>query len=367
MTHRLSLGSIFLLVPLMLILSSCKNKDNVLAPPPAGPAWLTFRHATTPGLLDDNINGISLGAGGNIWVATDSGASDFSIGNWGYIRDTLAYPIFSSGGTVASYKVNAVAPGRDGSVWFGLSGGGVKRYHQGASFYVWQSYTEPDIAFGTVSALCSDLYKYGDIWVATPVNGISRYTPSITTEDQGSWTQYSTSNVPELLTDRIVSAAYNDFDNTVWFGSYLGVNAYSSISGWSKIQLPADQKGTIVSIWFDKERYVWLAKSAGTSLGVSRYDRVTTDFTSYTNLTTGGQLPDGGVTAVTGDLADTHWFGTNAGLARLKDTTWTTFTTANTPGLPGDVITSLLIDRKGNLWIGTTTGIAVFNPTGTRF
>jgi ligand-binding sensor domain-containing protein len=358
---------ILLLASCALLLPSCKNKDNVLAPPPPGPVWLTFTHATVPALLDNGINGFGLGVDGSVWIATDSGASNFLAGNWGYIRDTLRYTIFNSSGATSSYKVNSVVAGRDGSVWFGLAGGGVRRYHRGSPFFVWQKYEEPDVAFGTISSMASDLYKYGDIWVATPVNGISRYTMSLTQEDEGTWRQYTTASDPTLLTDRIRSVAYNDYDNTVWFGSYLGANMFSEITGWSKYQLPVDQEGTIVSIWFDKTDYVWFAKDEGLVPGVTRYNRASTEYTSFTNATTGGKLSQFGVTAVVGNNVDTHWFGTLEGLTQLKDTTWTTFSTANTPEMPGDIVTALIVDKKNNLWIGTTQGIAVYNPSGTRF
>ena len=78
-------------------------------------------------------------------------------------------------------------------------------------------------------------------------------------------------------------------------------------------------------------------------------------------------MPAGEILAVTTDLGSTRWFGTDQGLVRLRDTTWTTFTMADIPELPGNVITALTYDKLGNLWIGTETGLAVFNETGTRF
>lgn len=55
------------------------------------------------------------------------------------------------------------------------------------------------------------------------------------------------------------------------------------------------------------------------------------------------------------------WIGTNEGLSScsLEGTEWTRYT-ENT-GLPNNVIRVLTTDNNGNVWVGTPSGIAVFN------
>ena len=67
------------------------------------------------------------------------------------------------------------------------------------------------------------------------------------------------------------------------------------------------------------------------------------------------------------NLFETRWFGTNHGLARLQDTTWTLFNRNNTPALGSDSITALAYDSRKNLWIWTANGVMVYNPEGTEF
>jgi len=50
------------------------------------------------------------------------------------------------------------------------------------------------------------------------------------------------------------------------------------------------------------------------------------------------------------------WVGTQQGLARFDGVRFTKFDTANTPGLRSNLISTLLVDRGGRLWIGTWAG-----------
>jgi ligand-binding sensor domain-containing protein len=327
---------------------------------------VTFLTANRPELRTDQINSMSIGIDGAIWMATDSGAVSYNQRIWGLIRDSLRYSVFSTGTTVTSYKVVGIAPGIDGSIWFGLAGGGVRRYHPGSAFYVWQSYDMPALAFSTVSGISADALTYGDVWVSHPVAGVSRYVPSTTLPDQGTWVIYNNSVVPQLLSNQVKSSVHDEYTNTVWFGTLLGATAYNGTDGWAAVELPPDQTGDIVAIGFDEANNVWFGKNGG-NLGVTKYNRTSGTFTAYTSDNTGGQLPAAGVNALVTDHRTTRWFGTDAGLVRFQDTTWTRWTTATTPELPSDTITALVIDRKSNLWIGTKNGVAVFNPDGTRF
>jgi ligand-binding sensor domain-containing protein len=364
--RRTSIVALTFLLTIAGILVGCKSKDNTLAPEPPGPAWVTYTSANRPELRSDHINSLSIGIDGAIWMATDSGAVSYGQRIWGLIRDSLRYSTFSTGATITSYKVVGIAPGEDGSIWFGLAGGGVRRYHPGSASYVWQSYNEPNIAFGTVSGISADAYVYGDIWVAHPVGGVSRYVPSLSLPDQGTWVIYTSSTIPQLLSNQVRSTVHDDYTNTVWFGTLLGATSYHGVDGWSSVELPPDQAGDIVAIGFDETNNVWFGKNGG-NLGVTKYNKSSGIFTSYTSENTGGQLPAAGVNALVTDHRKTRWFGTDAGLVRFQDTTWTAWTSATTPELPNDTITALVIDRKSNLWIGTKNGVAVFNPDGTRF
>ncbi|NRB48657.1 MAG: response regulator [Saprospiraceae bacterium] len=59
---------------------------------------------------------------------------------------------------------------------------------------------------------------------------------------------------------------------------------------------------------------------------------------------------------------DEFWIGHRGGLIRLETTTGKTKSYTTQQGLPNSTINSLLLDNRGNLWIGTNKGISVLDP-----
>lgn len=55
------------------------------------------------------------------------------------------------------------------------------------------------------------------------------------------------------------------------------------------------------------------------------------------------------------------WIGTNEGVAscNLEGTDWKRFSSSD--GLPNDVIRDIAADEKGNVWVGTPSGVAMFD------
>jgi len=56
------------------------------------------------------------------------------------------------------------------------------------------------------------------------------------------------------------------------------------------------------------------------------------------------------------------WLGTNQGLWRFNNGSWTHYNTQNS-GLPSDNVEDVLMDGQGRLWVATWSGLAQFNGT----
>ncbi|HZY10542.1 MAG TPA: two-component regulator propeller domain-containing protein [Bacteroidota bacterium] len=327
-----------------------------------GPPWVVYNKSNSP-LVDNKINAITIDSEGKVWFATNDGASHIRKQSWGSIKDSLNYFTYDAGGNVyITRTVTSIAQGKDGSLWFGLLGGGVRRFNKFSQTKVWQSYAEPSIASSFVQGVAAERLQVGDVWCVT-LAGASRFIPSEFNPDQGVWYTYTTSNTSQLPSNQLRAVAVNPNDNSIWFGTHDGsVVSYDGDIRWGAYHIPPPYDYPISSIAFDITNKIWVGRWEG----ASSFDPDLGIWTHYTYETTDRIIPHGPVRAVATDFYTTRWFGTNAGLIRLRDTTWTTFNRSNSP-LPSDTVSALLYDTKGNLWIGTMNGVAVFNEQGTRF
>lgn len=357
MSTRTLLVSFFLLFP--LIIGGCKEVVETKEP---GPNWLTYRRPTNNQIPSNVVNSMTLGDDGRVWIATDSGVASFQKNSWGIITDSVRYLL--AGSSTYSKKVNSISEARfDGSIWFGLAGGGAKRYRPNSTSNAWLTYRQT--ASGTITSVVTDqqFQQRGDVWFTTLI-GISWFIPDNSNPETGQWYLVQQPTIPS---NQVRCSAYNFNDNTVWFGTNNGAAYYSTNDEiWSTFTLPPPyDQYTISSIAFDRNNVVWL----GTWGGVHSYDRTTSQFKHYTNALTAGKLPSNFVNVVAIDkkVPPTVWIGTNGGMVRVRDTTWTTYTTRNTPQLPGDSVKAITIDLRNNVWIGTSNGVAIFNENGTSF
>src|SRR6185436_3628008 len=104
--------------------------------------------------------------------------------------------------------------------------------------------------------------------------------------------------------------------------------------------------------------YLWVA----TQEGLARFDGVT--FTTFDSRTTGGVMGNF-VYVLHVDHAGTLWIGAK-GLVRFKDGKAKVYTTKD--GLASDQVWQTCADARGNVWIGTASGLDLFaNGTFTHY
>jgi len=346
--------SLFLVITYTLAtLPGCKGEIDGPAPP--GPVWVAFTASSSP-LPSDVINQVYVDRELRVWFATNNGAAYFKDNSWGVLRDSLKYFIYSGGTPIPAYNVTSITESKDRSIWFGLRGGGVSRYNQYTqNGNIWNRYLNSEF-IASLAADISDASANGEMWIVTG-GGVNRFILNST--DGGQWFYNQIANSQNTV------AVTSPFDNSIWIGSSaegMSVISYDPFFTISTIPLPAGQVGKITGIAFDGNRNVWMSKD----IGISLVNLDSGIWTHYNNSNTNGNLPPGNVYSVASDLGSNRWFGTDSGLVHLSDTTWSRFTTANSP-LPNNIVTSLSYDRRGNLWIGTRGGAAAYRPEGTRF
>lgn len=353
------------ILPIIILISFWGCKKNVSPPVARGAVWTIFSKTTHPEIISDNIHCIYASSSDRIWFGTDSGALSYTSGTWSIIRDSLSYKTYSQGGETIGQKVTAITEGRLNTIWFGLDGGGLRRYNRYDPQRPWQRYspgeTDPinRIPSDFITGIVADKFRNGDVWVTT-LAGVAHYVPSSAID--GTWYQYA--DYSENFTSQFVRCATINLSNGwIFFGTHDGLPYVYDDNGlrWGKFNLGGADNLPIHSIGVDNSNTVWMGKT----FGVTKWTPSSSSTTHYYSSNTNNQLPNQKINALTADLfRPIRWFGTDLGLTRFQDTTWTFFDQATTPELPSNKVQALAFDSKGNLWIGTDFGIAVYNPEG---
>ncbi len=191
----------------------------------------------------------------------------------------------------------------------------------------------------TAGMQVKDFYSDRDrqLWIGTNGDGLYRFKESavrmFTTED----------GLPEKLIMTVLAAR----DGTIWTGANCG--GISRFDG-KRFQTLNEKDGLLNSCVFalaeDANGDLWVGTWGG---GAFHYHNGS--FTQYSKSQGLSDVVNNIVVALDGSV----WFGTGAGVSRLKDGQVRTFTTAD--GLSLNSIARVFEDRAGVIWVGTRRGL----------
>ncbi|MCE5250319.1 T9SS type A sorting domain-containing protein [bacterium] len=273
----------------------------------------------------NEINGLAI-EGDSVWWATTEG-----IVRWN--RQGGTYEQYTALDYQTTFELNAVAIDTEGMKWFG---GGMREHLADNDFrkivsfdgITWRLH---DISSGIINSIALD--QNGIKWFASvggSDGGVERL-------DGTTWTTFS-----EFKWNSGNDVAV-DGKNIKWVASDKGLWSYNDTT-WVRYTtensgLPSDK---IRSLAFDeKNGILWM----GLSQGVASFDG--REFTTCAE-------EDGPVSEVAKviavDPSGVPWFGTYHGLWSFDGTKWTTFTTDNS-GLPDNLIRTVLAEEDGSLLI----------------
>ena len=332
-----------------------------------------FRHrpGDKEGLPSNSILALWIDSSDRLWIGTDQGLALYSSENetFSHFRHQP-----EKATSLSHDVVHDLAVDRDGALWM-ATGAGLDRLRmedaEGSALpqESWTFERFPNIqpsSLETSAVWSVEPSRDGRIWAGTP-NGLLRLDPS-TGEIHRS---VQDPKDPTSLSGDSVLSLHEDRNGILWVGTHDGIDKYDPrqerFTTWThRLGDPRSLSGEVVlSVLQDHRGEIW----AGTlNDGLNRIRRDEGTVRHYSpDLGDAGALPHGLVREIFEDAEGRLWLATNAGLARL-DQDRERFTTfdhdpGNEESLGATAVSALWSAPENRLWVGSFDGgVDLFDP-----
>ena len=270
---------------------------------------------------------------------------------------TEEYQLFTEDDTnihsLSNRFVYPIIMDHEGGVWVGTYYGGVNYIAPNANQF--ESYRHSSmhnsVNGSVISQFCED--ADGQIWIASDDGGLNCFSPQTK-----QFTHYLPDDTKNSLSYHNVHALCMDGDN-LWIGTYSGeVNVLNKKTGRFKIykSVKSDPNtldgSSSYAILKDREGRIWV----GTMTGVNLYNRDKDNFTRIKEL-------DVLIIDIDQDTKGNIWFATQGkGLFKYNPERkiWKSYTNTQ-GGLSNNYINCTIVDKSGQIWIGTMDGLYKYN------
>jgi ligand-binding sensor domain-containing protein len=200
---------------------------------------------------------------------------------------------------------------------------------------VWTFY---DTSTGLPSNQVRDikLDSKNNLWFTFPGYGIAKY-------DNKNWTYFRTGTTP-LLNDGVICTA-EEPDGKIIFGTSNGLSILATNNVWSSYLDPVTSM-YVTNIKVASNGSIWVG-TQGQGFYVNNGSGFTKNFTDQFK----------NVNVIEEGIQGNIYIGTDNGIIKWDGTNYSYLTTSD--GLPNNKVTSMHLDRKDRLWIGTDGGETV--------
>jgi len=358
-------------------------------------------------IIGDQIDALTLHDDGNLWIGTPMGLSILD-------RKTMKFhnfaPVQGDDRSLSSSSVKLIFDDDAGMTWLGTRQGGICTYNKRESKFK-HFKNEPSnpnsLSGNIVGSIVEDAQHR--IWIATDGGGLNCF-------DRATNNFTCLKNIPgnsNSLSSNKVLCLYLDHNDGLWIGMWEGgldyynlknqkFTHYKNIKGnanslpgnnifninedsqgtiwisvWSKGICSLDPKtqkfgqlsskstnelkelmsSTVVVIYFDRDKNMWLGAERN---GLFKYSPKTQVISHYVNnQEILKSLSGKNVYSIFQDSKDRIWIGVAGGSLDLyhpDEDNFSHYTVAD--GLPSDGIDCIQEDKKGKLWVSTNNGVS---------
>ena len=243
----------------------------------------------------------------------------------------------------------------EGGIWIGTYYGGVNYVSPDVNQFECFSHSqfENSVNGKVINRFCEG--KDGNIWIASDDGGLNLYSPK-----SGLFRNYMPANNKNSLSFYNVHALCLDNDK-LWVGTYTGgLNVLDTNTGFFKVYSHLTDNSSsigdasVYAIFKDRENRIWI----GTMAGIDLYDRAKDNFLHIKR--TGIMVID-----IDQDKSGNIWFSTQGdGIYKydVKNKSWKHYIySKDINSLPNNTVNNILVDARGDIWVGTMDGLCKYN------
>lgn len=267
--------------------------------------------------------------------------------------------------TIGSNCIMSLLEDHKGVLWVGTDNDGLYAVSLDGRQYAHFTHTDEYSVSNTIMSLYEDSNK--DLWVGSYLNGMAKL------DRNTGRCEYVTDLADEYGNSvQRVYAMVEDTGKQLWIGT-MGAGLFSmdlqtgKITNRNKVETTGDEEGknVLYNYWISSLLYDDEKIYIGTYDGLVCLDLKTNSYLSTFNAD--HQLTGTVVYSILKDTDGNIWAGTSEGLACIrKDIHEATIYTIN-DGLPSNVICAVKEGNDGNIWISTHYGISQFDRKSGSF
>ena len=250
------------------------------------------------------------------------------------------------------------------TLWLATFGGGLLKFDREHGVFIrYRNYPEnpESITEDRVMSLCGD--REGNVWVGLYVSEPNFFR----TEKAPFMPLRVMRSNPRSHGENIVGAVYEDHDQILWMATTGAVNRINRRSGESTAYQPPGQglSSDVIAITEDRGGRLWIGSYGA---GLSQFDRRTGRFETYLHEPENpSSLSSNIVSRMLIDHAGTMWVGTYNGLDRFDPRNDSFVVYKQDTKSDDEVYANFSEDKSGFLWMGGWRGLNRFDPKTAQF
>ncbi|MCJ8273936.1 MAG: hypothetical protein MJK04_31620 [Psychrosphaera sp.] len=261
-------------------------------------------------------------------------------------------------------NVNTIMQSAKGLIWLGTDHGLIRFDGYNAKRFASNRANKYSLSANKVTGIVEDSQQ--NLWISTYGGGLNRFDP---TTERFEKIDMRRSSGDRTFTDRLYGLTF-DVDNTLWLGTETGLKRLD-INSKKALDLPkalTDFPNIKTNqVFIDSAKHIWIATNDN---GVYWYDQ--NKLSHFTTDKVGSGLVSNNINHVSEDSSGTIWLGTSQGVHRFnpKQQNFSHFVPSYDWAfkIPGNDITALIHDHKGQLWLGTkANGVHMYLPQSGQF